>query len=140
MALQEQHVATVENLFASQVFPVVSDSLQVAATQGALKRGTLLTAEGKICHKEATGGGPEQSDPVFDEVYAVLAEDVDTTSGAVVAPVYLTGEFREDAQDRQQRDDRRLQGLRSQGRHFLQARYLRRTDDVFQSVHHSHDA
>lgn len=97
MALQEQHVATVENLFASQVFPVVSDSLQVAATQGALKRGTLLTAEGKICHKEATGGGPEQSDPVFDEVYAVLAEDVDTTSGAVVAPVYLTGEFREDA-------------------------------------------
>ena len=97
MALPEQHVATVENLFASQVFPVVSDSLQVAATQGALKRGTLLTAEGKICHKEATGGGPEQSDPVFDEVYAVLAEDVDTTSGAVVAPVYLTGEFREDA-------------------------------------------
>lgn len=97
MALQEQHVATVENLFASQVFPVVSDSLQIAASQGPLKRGTLLTAEGKICHKEATGGGPEQDQPVFDEVYAVLAEDVDTTSGAVVAPVYLTGEYREDA-------------------------------------------
>lgn len=97
MALQEQHVATVENLFASQVFPVVSDSLQVAASQGAIKRGTLLTADGKICHKEATGGGEGKDQPIFDEVYAVLAEDVDTTSGAVVAPVYLTGEFREDA-------------------------------------------
>lgn len=97
MALQEQHVATVENLFASNVFPVVSDSLQVAASQGALKRGTLLTADGKICHKEPTGGGESKDQPVFDEVYAVLAEDVDTTSGAVVAPVYMTGEFREDA-------------------------------------------
>lgn len=97
MALQEQHVATVENLFASNVFPVVSDSLQVAASQGALKRGTLLTDDGKICHKEPTGGGEGKDQPVFDEVYAVLAEDVDTTSGAVVAPVYLTGEFREDA-------------------------------------------
>ena len=40
---------------------------------------------------------PVVADAMISEVYAVLAEDVDTTKGAVEAAVYLTGEFNENA-------------------------------------------
>jgi len=79
MAIPEINVMERDNLFASQVMPVVSDLMTVAQT-GALKRGSVLTVGGTLAGAE-------------DEVYAVLAEDVDTTAEAVEAAVYLTGEF-----------------------------------------------
>ena len=84
MAFQEHYEMTRDNLFAAtQLMPVVPDSLMVAKA-GLLKRGTLLDANGAVVASNA-------------EVYAVLAEDVDTTDAAQSAPVYLTGEFNENA-------------------------------------------
>lgn len=91
MSMQEKFETTMDNLFAaSQIMPVVSDSLEVAASQGALKRGALLDKAGTLCTVN-------DGKTTISEVYAVLAEDVDTTSGKKVAAVYLTGEFNEDA-------------------------------------------
>lgn len=85
MSMQETFEMTRDNLFAaSQVMPVVADKLSVAQA-GALKRGALLKADGAIVSSAS------------DEVYAVLAEDVDTTEAAKEAAVYLTGEFNENA-------------------------------------------
>lgn len=84
MSMQENFEMVRDNLFAAtQVMPVVADKLTIAKA-GELKRGTLLTAGGA-----AAGGSAE--------VYAVLAEDVDTTAAAKEAAVYLTGEFNENA-------------------------------------------
>lgn len=85
MAMKEvMDAPKMDNLFsATQIFPVVPDVLTVAKI-GALKRGQLLTAAGaKVTAANA--------------VYAVLAEDIDTTDAAKDAPVYLTGEFNESA-------------------------------------------
>ncbi|MEE8886249.1 MAG: hypothetical protein SOI56_06755 [Eubacteriales bacterium] len=54
-------------------------TLTLAAEQGKLKKGTILTAAGK---KAVTGDTP----------YGILAEDVDATA-AVVAEVFLDGTF-----------------------------------------------
>ena len=79
MAFKETQEMKRDNLFsASQVMPVVADALTITA--GTLKRGTLVTAAGAAVTTAA-------------DVYAVLAEDVDATSGAKKAAVYLTGEF-----------------------------------------------
>lgn len=84
MAMQETYSLEKDNLFAAtQVMPVVADKLTVAKS-GALKRGTLLTAAGAAVTAAA-------------DVYAVLAEDVDTTDAAKDAAVYLTGEFNQNA-------------------------------------------
>jgi hypothetical protein len=66
-----------DNLLAGG-FPRVTDWLAIPS--GVLARGTVVTGAGAAM---ATGGAP----------YAVLAEDVDASGGAVQAPVYLTGEF-----------------------------------------------
>jgi Bacteriophage lambda head decoration protein D len=83
-----------DNLFAGHVMPKVDDSLIVASGQGVLARGTLLglvtaTGKAKVVSKTANDGS--------EKVYAVLAENIDTTNGDVLAPVYLTGEFNENA-------------------------------------------
>lgn len=85
MAMKEvMEAPKMDNLFsATQIMPVVSDKLTVAKI-GALKRGQLLTAAGA----KVTAA---------TDVYAVLAEDIDTTDAAKEAPVYLTGEFNESA-------------------------------------------
>lgn len=83
MAMKETQTMTADNLFASQMMPVVADSMTIAQA-GVLKRGTLLDEAGAVAGADAQ--------PV-----AVLAEDVDTTSAAKDAPVYLTGEFNADA-------------------------------------------
>lgn len=91
MAMQETHTMAADNLFAaSQMMPVVADSMTVAASQGVLKRGALLDETGSLC---TVNSGKS----TISAVYAVLAEDVDTTKSAVVASVYLTGEFNENA-------------------------------------------
>ncbi len=89
MPLQhEVETLTRDNFFAAlQNMPVVTGTLTVASGEGALKRGALLMVDGTLCGKTAK----------TDEVYAVLAEDIDATSDSVVAIVYFTGEFNEDA-------------------------------------------
>ena len=90
MAMQETFTTTVDNLFAaSQIMPVVADSMTVKTSQGVLKRGALLDKDGTLCKVDS-------GKTTISAVYAVLAEDVDTASGKVAA-VYLTGEFNEDA-------------------------------------------
>lgn len=82
---QEKHDGfTPDKLFAaSQIMPVVADEITVAKA-GVVKRGTLLTVAGVVATAAA-------------DVYGVLAETVDTTDAAKKAPVYLTGEFNENA-------------------------------------------
>ena len=84
MAMQESYSMTRDNLFAgTQVMPVVADKLTIAASLE-LKRGSLVDATGTLCGVGA-------------EVYAVLADDVDTTEEAKEVAVYLKGEFNEKA-------------------------------------------
>ena len=86
MAMQETHELTRDNLFsATQIMPVVPDKMIVAQASSVLKRGTLLDASGAIIKAAST------------DVFAVLAENTDTTAEAKEAPVYLTGEFSEAA-------------------------------------------
>ena len=92
---------TPDNLFAAtQLMPVVTGKITVASGQGRLSRGTLLTAAGTMCAKaapEASEGSEVSEEPSADEVYAILADDIDATDAAVEAPVYFTGDFNEDA-------------------------------------------
>lgn len=82
---------TPDNLFSAvQLMPVVPGTITIASGQGKLARGALVTADGKLCAK-TTSGEPEKT--TVDEVYAVLADDVDATSVAVTAACYFTGEF-----------------------------------------------
>lgn len=81
MAMQETQVYERVDIFAAtQAIGAVADGMTIAASQ-TLKKGALLKADGSMCAAAS------------DEVYAVLAEDVDTTDAGKVAPVYLTGEF-----------------------------------------------
>lgn len=83
MAMQESFELKRENLFAAtQMMPIVADKMTIAKS-GVLKRGSLLDETGALIAAADTA------------VYAVLAEDVDTTNAAKDAPVYLTGEFNE---------------------------------------------
>jgi len=68
---------TPDNLLAGN-FPTVMGYLQIP--DSTLKRGTVITSDGEAME---TGGEP----------YGVLAEDADASESAVMAPVYLTGEF-----------------------------------------------
>ena len=75
---------THDNLFAALgVLPVVTGRIEIP------------TGQGKLCGKSAASGEPPTQ--TVDEVYAVLADDVDATSAAVDAAVYFTGEFNQDA-------------------------------------------
>lgn len=95
MSMQESYTLERDNLFAAtQMMPVVADEIEIPSGTGQLKRGSLLTAEGKLV-KKTVESEPEST--TFDAVYAVLAQDVDATSAAVKAAVFLTGEFNEAA-------------------------------------------
>lgn len=83
MAMQFRSEVGVDNLFSTSVIPVLTDVLTIAAEQ-TLKRGALVDATGTLC-------------VVSSDVYAVLADDIDTTGAAKEAAVYLTGEFNEKA-------------------------------------------
>jgi hypothetical protein len=84
-----------DNLFAgTQVQPVVADEATIATGAGVLARGTVLgriTIGGKCVAVNSTLSYGAQT------VFAVLAEGVDASLSDVKAPVYLTGEFNEDA-------------------------------------------
>ena len=83
MTMQFKSEVGVDNLFATFNENVVTDVMSVAQGQQ-LKRGALVDAMGTLCGVGA-------------EVYAVLADDVDTTDGAKEVAVYLKGEFNEKA-------------------------------------------
>lgn len=83
MAMQYRTSVDVDNLFSTSVIPVLTDYMTIATGQ-TLKRGALIDETGTLC-KAGT------------EVFAVLADDIDTTDGVKQAAVYLTGEFNEKA-------------------------------------------
>lgn len=81
---------TPDNLFAGNVFPIVTDKGTI--TGASLVRGTVLgqiTVGGKLVAVDSTKADGSQT------VYAILAEDTDASGGDKIAPVYLTGEFNE---------------------------------------------
>ena len=81
MAMQFRSSVEVDNLFATSVIPVLSDFLSIAAGQ-TLKRGALVDETGTLCGASS-------------DVFAVVADDIDTTDAAKEVAVYLTGEFNE---------------------------------------------
>lgn len=103
MALQKPtETLTRDNLFSAlQLMPVVTGTWQIQPNQGVLKRGTLISEAGKKCAKTAAEEGEpdgEGTPETVDDVYCILADDIDTgTDGAVTAPVYFTGDFNQDA-------------------------------------------
>ena len=77
--------------FIAGTFPRVTAKRTVVSGAGALVAGSVLgkvTADGKLrlSLAAATDGS--------EDVYAVLAEDIDATSADKDATVYLSGEFR----------------------------------------------
>ena len=70
--------------------PIVSDTYTVKSGQGVIARGTPLgveTASGKL--KECLSTNSDGSQVIF----AILTQDIDTTSSDVKIPVYLEGTF-----------------------------------------------
>jgi hypothetical protein len=74
-------------------FPVVMDkvTLKVGAVYARGSVLGLITADGKAVLVDSSRSDGSQT------AYAVLAETVDATAADKVAPVYLTGEFNQDA-------------------------------------------
>lgn len=86
---------TYDNLIASDALPLLTGPRKIKASQGTLKRGTLLALStgtagtGEMVIFGTAAGGSETL-----TANAVLCDDVDTgTSDAVTAMVYLTGHF-----------------------------------------------
>jgi hypothetical protein len=81
-------------LFAGTEIPAMTTSVTLAAGQGVLKAGAVIgkvTADGKykLVDKAAADGSQVAS--------MVLAEEVDTTGGDVIAVAYTSGLFNYDA-------------------------------------------
>ena len=77
-----------DQLFAGNVSPIVADTATI--TGGSYVRGTVLglvTASGKLTIVDSTKSDGTQAP------YAVLAGDVDASSGDKSGTVYYTGEF-----------------------------------------------
>ena len=84
---------TPDNLFAGHVMPKVTDVMTILAGQN-LVRGAVLgritaSGKGKLVDKDSVDGS--------QAVYAVLAESTDATAADKTSPVFLTGEFNENA-------------------------------------------
>lgn len=82
-----------DSLFAGKIQPVVAGAETITGG-AAYTRGTvlgLITASGlcTISNSAAENGS--------ENIYAILAEDVDATGGDVAAAVYYTGEYNVDA-------------------------------------------
>lgn len=81
MAMQEKFTTEYDNLFAAnQMMPVVTDSIKIPSGTAEMKRGTLLSEKGAVAASA-------------EEVFGVLAEDVDASEADVETVIYLTGEF-----------------------------------------------
>ena len=81
---------TPDKLFASIDVKALTHGVTIKSGAGALKRGTVLSigTDGKcVVISAATGTTP----------YGILCDDVDATSGDVVAEVYVSGVFNKDA-------------------------------------------
>ena len=78
-----------DNLIAGTTPAAEVFSVQVAAGQGVLERGTLLAT--------GSGGLVKISSGTTGKANAVLAEDVDTADGAATAIAYRTGHFNANA-------------------------------------------
>lgn len=86
---------TPDNLFAgTQVQPVVADEVVIASGAGVLTRGTVL---GKITASDKCVAVDNALTNGAENIYAILAEDVDATSADVTTAGYFTGEYNESA-------------------------------------------
>ena len=87
-------ISSPDNLIAG-ASDVIAVEATIASGAGKLARGTVLgkiTANG-LCKIVNSAG----ADDGTRTAYAILAENVDATSGNVVTSVYVAGEFAEDA-------------------------------------------
>ena len=88
-----------DNLIAGLFPRALTMGVKVAAGEGLLKRGTLLTAKDDgtyvICgKKETTGEGDDAQTTICSNPSAVLTVDVDASGAAAVAAVaYRSGNF-----------------------------------------------
>jgi hypothetical protein len=88
----EKHEKQYDQLIVGS-FPTVMDGVTLKAGTS-YKRGSVLgiiTAEGKAVLVDSSKADGSQNP------YAILAEDVDATASDKVGPVYLTGEFNQNA-------------------------------------------
>lgn len=92
-----------DNLIAG-IFPrALTMPVKIAAGEGTLKRGTILTAKEDgtyvVCGKKVTTGeGDSAQTTVYANPSAVLTDDVDASGTAAVAAVaYRSGNFNPDA-------------------------------------------
>lgn len=90
----ELETYTPDNLIAGG-FPIATGDGTILAGQ-ILTRGTVVAKDSGNANKlvivDSASGTPSIQAP-----HAVLGEDVDATAGDVLAPLYISGEFNEDA-------------------------------------------
>ena len=73
-----------DNLIVSTDAPLIVQSITIPSGTGALKRGTVVDAAGKVLTTDLIPHG-------------ILCDDVDATSAEVVAEVYVSGCFNKNA-------------------------------------------
>lgn len=92
-----------DNLIAGLFPRAFTMGIKVAAGEGALKRGTILTAKEDgsyvVCGKKVTSGeGDSAQTTTYANPSAILVEDVDASgTAAVTAVAYRSGNFNPDA-------------------------------------------
>lgn len=92
-----------DNLVAGMFPRALTMGIKIAAGEGALKRGTLLTAKDDgtyvVCgKKEVASEGEDATTTIYSDPSAVLADDVDANgTSAVVAVAYRSGNFNPNA-------------------------------------------
>ena len=92
-----------DNLIAGIYPRALTMPVKIAAGEGKLKRGTILTAKSDgtyvVCGKKVTAGeGDAAQTTTYSNPSAVLTEDVDASgTSAVAAVAYRSGNFNPDA-------------------------------------------
>lgn len=83
---------TPDNLIAGNTIPILTIAATIAAAEGNLVRGTVLSqgTDGKLKQLSSTSSGASEVP------YGILCDDVDATSEAV-AEVYVSGQFNANA-------------------------------------------
>lgn len=84
---------TPDNLIAGNQVPLLTKSIELAIGTETLKRGSVISVEGKLANSTTTGVDPDIV-TTYDSVDGILTDDVTLSeSGKTYATIYISGEF-----------------------------------------------
>lgn len=84
---------TPDNLIAGNRVPLLTKAIELAVGTGTLKRGSVISVEGKLANSTTTGTEPNIT-TAYDTVDGILTDDVELNqSSKTYATIYISGEF-----------------------------------------------